>query len=42
MRENSSPEDEKEAAEQVKSVAQKETYTDKIHKKEAVPEFTNV
>jgi len=28
MRENSSPDDEKEAAEQVKNVAQKETYSE--------------
>ena len=41
MRENTTPEDTKEAAEQVKSVAQKETYSEKV-KKETVPEFLNV
>jgi len=37
MRENTTPEDDKEAAEQVKSVAQKETYS--VKKAETVPEF---
>jgi len=41
MRENTSPEDEKEAADQVKNVAIKETYSEamKVAKKETVPEF---
>jgi hypothetical protein len=36
MRENHTPEDDKEAAEQVKDVAKKETYS---VKKETVPDF---
>jgi hypothetical protein len=40
MRENNSADDEKEAAEQVKKVASKETYSDTAKgKKETVPEF---
>tara|TARA_B110000285_G_C14772451_1_gene444626 strand:+ start:307 stop:471 length:165 start_codon:yes stop_codon:yes gene_type:complete len=43
MRENHSPEDDKEAAEQVKSVAQKETYSEfSKSKKDKVPTFLAV
>jgi hypothetical protein len=39
MRENNSPEDDKEAADQVKNIANKETYSEFAAKKIPVPEF---
>lgn len=42
MRENTSSEDEKEEADQVKKIANKETYSEFAAKKNPVPEFTNI